>query len=624
MAAALTLDRLNAAAPGEFARLLAGTYEHSPWVVERAAPKRPFATLAQLKRALVEVVADATREEQLALLRAHPELAGKAMSAGTLTAESTNEQGQAGLTQCTPAELAKVRQLNAAYSARFGFPFMLAVRGPRGNGLAKAQIIATFERRLDNHPDFEFAEALRNVHRVAELRLGDRFGVEPTLGNQAWDCAELLARHSDPGYAEHGQLTVTYLTDAHRAAAAQLVRWMNECGFDDVSIDAVGNVVGVYRSESEAGSIKPFPAKGREREGSGHIDHEVVPASSQRLLAGSHFDTVRNAGKYDGRLGIFVPMICVRELHRAGRRLPFAIEVIGFAEEEGQRYKATFLGSGALVGQFDEAWLAQRDADGTTMKEAMRHAGLPATAAAIKALRRDPKHYLGFVEVHVEQGPVLAELGLPLGVVTSINGGVRFAGEVRGMASHAGTTPMASRRDAAAAVAELALYLEKRAGSEPNLVGTMGILEVPNGSTNVIPGRCRFTLDIRATTDNVRDDCTADVLAELHAICERRGVSGSVEETMRAAAAPSAPAWQARWERAVAAAGLPVHRMPSGAGHDAMKLAEAMPQAMLFVRGENAGISHNPLESSTADDMQLAIEAFMHVLDQLAAEAGQR
>ena len=593
----LTLDRLHAAEADEFVALLAGTYEHSPWVVERAEPKRPFATLAQLKRALVEVVSQASRDDQLALLRAHPELAGKAMAAGSLTAESTNEQGRAGLTRCTPAELATVLRLNAAYTAKFGFPFMLAVRGPRGSGLAKAEIIATFERRLDNHPDFEFAEALRNVHRVAELRLDDRFGFVPVLGNQAWDCAELLARHSDPGYAEQGQLTVTYLTDAHRAVAAQLVRWMKECGFDDVGIDAVGNVVGVYRAAS---------------------------ADARTLLTGSHFDTVRNAGKYDGRLGIFVPMICVRELQRAGRRLPFAIEVVAFAEEEGQRYKATFIGSGALVGPFDAAWLDQRDADGITVRDAMRHAGLPATVAAIAALRRDPARYLGFVEVHVEQGPVLAELGLPLGVVTSINGGVRYAGEVRGMASHAGTTPMTSRRDAAAAVAELALYLEKRAGSEPNVVGTMGILEVPNGSTNVVPGRCRFTLDIRATTDAVRDVCVADVLAELHAICERRGVGASVEETMRAAAAPSAPEWQARWERAVAAAGLPVHRMPSGAGHDAMKLAEVMPQAMLFVRGENAGISHNPLESSSADDIQLAVEAFLHVIDELAAETAPR
>jgi N-carbamoyl-L-amino-acid hydrolase len=180
---------------------------------------------------------------------------------------------------------------------------------------------------------------------------------------------------------------------------------------------------------------------------------------------------------------------------------------------------------------------------------------------------------------------------------------------------------MGTRRDAATAVAELALYLEQRAAKVPNLVGTMGILTVPNGSTNVVPGRCQFTLDIRATTNDVRDACAEDTLNELKAICDRRGLSYRIEETMRAAAAPSAPAWQARWERAVESLGLPVFRMPSGAGHDAMKLHEVMPQAMLFVRGENAGISHNPLESSTNDDMQLAIDAFAHVLNELAFAA---
>jgi N-carbamoyl-L-amino-acid hydrolase len=301
--------------------------------------------------------------------------------------------------------------------------------------------------------------------------------------------------------------------------------------------------------------------------------------------------------------------------------LPHGLEVVGFAEEEGQRYKATFLGSGALTGHFNSTWLDQTDADGISMREAMRHAGLPATLPAIGALKRDAERYMGFVEVHIEQGPVLNALDLPLGVVTSINGSVRYLGEVVGMASHAGTTPMDSRRDAATAVAELALFMEHRAAEQPNLVGTMGILTVPNGSTNVVPGRCQFTLDIRATTDAVRDACANDVLAALNLICEKRGLAHTIEQTMSAPAAPSDPAWQARWERAVAAAGLPVFRMPSGAGHDAMKLHEVMPQAMLFVRGLNAGISHNPLESSTNDDIQLAVEAFMHVLDQLAEES---
>lgn len=589
----ITLEQLNSASPAEAAQMLDGLYEHSPWIVQQALTQRPFVSLAALKHAMVRVLAAASVDQQLALICAHPELAGKAMEARTLTAESTNEQNKAGLTQCTPEELAHIRQLNADYLARFGFPFILAVRGPRGTGLSKREIIATFERRLNNPVDFERGESLRNIHRIAEIRLNDKFGFEPTLGNAVWDWHEALAQHSDPGYKEQGQLTVTYLTDAHRACAGDLLARMQACGFDEVSVDAVGNVVGRYDgSETE----------------------------SPVLLTGSHFDTVRNGGKYDGRLGIFVPMACVQQLHAAGKRLPFGIEVVGFAEEEGQRYKATFLGSGALTGHFNPTWLEQQDADGVTMRTAMQQAGLPATLEAINALQRDPAKYLGFVEVHIEQGPVLSELDIPLGVVTSINASVRYLGEVVGMACHAGTTPMDRRRDAAAAVSELALYIEQRAASDGDSVATIGMLQVPNGSINVVPGRCTFSLDLRAPSDEQRNALERDVIAQLQAICDRRGVQHTLEETMRAAAAPSAPAWQARWENAVSALGVPLHRMPSGAGHDAMKLHEVMPQAMLFVRGLNSGISHNPLESTTSDDMDLCVRAFSHLLEQLASE----
>ena len=408
--------------------------------------------------------------------------------------------------------------------------------------------------------------------------------------------SDALARHSDVPLADVPAgalrpLTVTYLTEAHRACAADLVRWMREDGFDEAGIDAVGNVVGILRG---------------------------TDASARRLLTGSHYDTVRNAGRYDGRLGIFVPMACVRELVRQGRRLPFDLEVVGFAEEEGQRFAATFIGSGALVGQFDPAWLALRDAGGVTMDEALRAAGHD--PAAVPALRRDPARYLGFIEVHIEQGPVLSTAGLPLGVVTAINGSVRFVGEMTGLACHAGTTPMGQRRDAATGVAELALYVERRAAQVPSLVGTVGQMQVPDGSINVVPGRCRFSLDLRAPSDALRDALAADVLAELGAIAGRRGLLYTLQETMRAGAAPSDPALQRRWERAVAAAGVPVFHLPSGAGHDAMKLHEAMPQAMLFMRGDNDGISHNPLEAINAADTQLAVEAFLHVLVQLAEE----
>ncbi|QVQ24156.1 hydantoinase/carbamoylase family amidase [Achromobacter deleyi] len=565
-----TLARLNTATSAEAESLLGDLYPHSTWVAAQAVQSRPFRSIADLRQRLRQTVDGASPDARLALVRAQPQLAQ--------------------LPGSRPEETDRLAQFNADYTTRFGFPPIAAPRGARGTELNGAELLDDLARRLDNPPEAELEEALRHLHRIAELRLHEQFG-EPALGNDIWDWQERLSAHSDPGYAEKGQLTVTYLTDAHRACAQRISHWMRECGFDEVAIDAVGNVVGRYRA-----------------------DRPGAPT----LMTGSHYDTVRNGGKYDGRLGIFVPMACVRELHRQGRRLPFDLEVIGFAEEEGQRYRAAFLGSGALIGDFKPEWLDQKDAGGITMREAMVHAGL--CIDDIPKLRRDPARYLGFIEVHIEQGPVLYELGLPLGIVTSINGSVRYQAQIFGMASHAGTTPMDRRRDAAVAAAELALFVERRAALDADSVGTIGMLEVPSGSINVVPGECRFSLDLRAPSDPQRDALVNDVLAELAAICQRRGLRYALEETMRVAAAPSDPAWQQRWERAVEALGVPVYRMPSGAGHDAMKLHEVMPQAMLFVRGQNAGISHNPRESTTSDDIQLAALAMQGLLDALANE----
>jgi N-carbamoyl-L-amino-acid hydrolase len=588
---ALALQQLNSASVQEAAQMLDGLYEHSPWITEAALAQRPFLSLADLKFKMVQVLEAAGEAPQLALIRAHPELAGKAMLSKTLTAESTVEQGKAGLTQCNAEEFAKIQKLNADYNAKFGFPFILAVRGLRGTGLNKQQIIDTFERRLSGHPRFELQECLRNIHRIVEIRLDDKFGTELLQGDMIWDWHEALAVHTDLGYAEKNQLTVTYLTEAHQACAAEIKARMLACGFDEVNIDAVGNVVGRYLSSSP---------------------------NAKTLLTGSHYDTVRNGGKYDGRLGIFVPIACVQELSRQGKRLPFHFEVVAFAEEEGQRFNATFLGSGALIGQFDARWLEQKDADGITLREAMLQAGL--NIDDIPKLQRKPTDYLGFVEVHIEQGPVLNELNLPLGVVTSINGSVRYAVQVAGTACHAGTTPMNRRQDAAATVAEVILAAEKRALQDGNSVATVGQLTVPNGSTNVVPGRCHFTLDMRAPTDAQRDAMVTDILTTLKEVSERRQVSTTLTETMRAAAAPSAPLWQARWEKALQTMGVPLHHMTSGAGHDAMKLHEVMPQAMLFVRGQNSGISHNPLESTTSHDIQLAYEALLNLLTQMPTD----
>ena len=309
----------------------------------------------------------------------------------------------------------------------------------------------------------------------------------------AW--SEKLAQFSEPAWAEKDQLTCTYLTPAHIQTGAQIEALMIASGFDEVSIDAVGNVVGIYLASDRA-------------------------SCTQTLLTGSHYDTVRNGGKYDGRLGILVPVACVADLVRQQRRLPFNIEVIGFAEEEGQRFRATFLAAGAVTGTFDPAWLEQTDTDGITMRQAMLDARLPGTMEAIEAIKRDPSRYAGFVEVHIEQGPVLCEGGLPLGVVTSINAGIRGTCSITGLAAHAGTTPMTMRSDALLAGAEISLMAEKRALADGDSVATVGQMQVPGGSINVIPGQCLFTLDMRAPQDAQR------------AYIEQLERSGLVEEWM--------------------------------------------------------------------------------------------
>ena len=583
-----TMQWLNHANQTEAMDWLHGIYEHSPWVGQAALQHKPFRSLAHLKWALANSVTHATHAQQLALVKAHPVLAAKPASG--LTAESQQEQQLAGLWQSTPAQAKELKQLNDNYVKHFGWPFIIAVRGPRGLGLSPDAILAELRRRMSHSPAIEFHECLRQIHRIAETRLNEKCQRQPQLGGEVWDWHEWLEQFSDPGFGELGQLSVSYLTPAHVSCANTLRLGMLACGFDEVDIDGVGNVVGRYHPET---------------------------LNAPYLLTGSHYDTVRNGGKYDGRLGIFVPMACVRELARTGKRLRIGLEVVAFAEEEGQRYKATFLASSALTGEFDPRWLEQQDAQGVRMKDAMQQAGH--RVADIGRIRRDPSQYLGFVEVHIEQGPVLHHMHLPLGIVTSINGSVRYVVKITGTASHAGTSPMNQRQDAVAAFAQWAVYAEQRARQDGDSVATVGMLNVPQGSINVVPGACHFSLDMRAPNDAQRDALAHDILQCLRDICSERGVQCEWEETVRAAAAPSDAGLQSRWEQAVAGLGLPIHRMPSGAGHDAMKMHQMMPQAMLFVRGENQGISHNPLECTTADDIQLSINAlasFIHHMSQ--------
>jgi hydantoinase/carbamoylase family amidase len=390
-----------------------------------------------------------------------------------------------------------------------------------------------------------------------------------------------LGRHSDS--PDH--YTRTAFTPAHAAASGRIAAWMREAGME-VRVDAIGNVIGRYAA------------------GAGGRDKDI--------LFGSHFDSVRNGGKYDGVLGILVPIACVAQLHRHGERLAHAIEVIAFSDEEGARFQTSFLSSRALIGRFDASVLGRRDADGVTLADAMRAAGLD--PARIGEARIDPARVAAYVEIHIEQGPVLLHEGLALGIVTTIAGGTRHLVRVHGEAGHAGTVPMPMRHDALAAAAEMVLEVERRCSAAGALVGTVGILKVKDGTGNVIPGEVEFTVDIRSSEDPVREAAEREVFAAFEAIAQRRGVTVEKTKTHGVHAVPCSPWLQDRLAASVERLGVKPRRLPSGAGHDAMILAEVCDVGMLFVRCGAGGVSHNPAETVSAADCGLAVEAMLDFL----------
>jgi len=389
-------------------------------------------------------------------------------------------------------------------------------------------------------------------------------------------------------YSEvEGQLTRRFLTPAHEAALGALSGWMLEAGMS-VRRDAAANLIGRYEGETPG---------------------------AKALIIGSHIDSVRNGGRYDGPLGIMLGVDVVEALNRAGRRLPFAVEVVAFGDEEGSRFPASMSCSRAVAGTLDESALDMKDADGVSVAQALKaFGGDPKTIAS--AARR-PEDVLAFLEAHIEQGPVLEAEGLALGVVTAIAAQKRLMVRIEGTAGHAGTTPMNLRKDPGPAAAEAILALERicRAGTD-GLVGTVGRMTALPGAFNVIPGAIEYSMDIRAETSATRDEAVMTIGAEIHAIAAKRGLSASVTLMQALAESPCDPSLMDLLEQALRELSLPLRRLPSGAGHDAMVMADLAPVAMLFIRCEG-GISHNPAEAVTQADCALAAQAMLHFIDKL-------
>ena len=381
---------------------------------------------------------------------------------------------------------------------------------------------------------------------------------------------------------EEGRLTRRFATPALWQAGETVRTWMEAVGME-VRRDAIGNLIG--------------------RLGGGE---------RRTLLIGSHLDTVRDAGRYDGVLGVLVAIGCLERLRDQGRSLPYAVEVLAFADEEGVRYGTGYLGSSVVAGRFDSADLERRDSGGVTLSEAVRAFG--GDPDGLAGARREPADLIGYYEVHIEQGPVLEGDGVPLGVVTAIagqtGGRIVFAGE----AGHAGTVPMALRRDALGAAAEFVTAVEVVARERDGVVATVGSVEVEPGVRNVIPGRVVLSLDVRHASDPVRESVLARLRELAGAIAEARGVEFEWQVGNGTRAVDTSAALAEKVAEAVAASGHPVVRLASGAGHDAVMLSTIAPIAMLFVRCAG-GVSHNPAESVTVEDVAAAIEATTRFLE---------
>ena len=386
-------------------------------------------------------------------------------------------------------------------------------------------------------------------------------------------------------------LARVFLSPEHRIAADLILSWMRGAGMT-ARLDAIGNVCGRYEGERPG-----------------------LPC----LMLGSHYDTVRDAGKWDGPLGVITAISCVADLNRRGKRLPFAIEITGFADEEGVRFASTLLGSRAVAGTFVESVLGGKDRAGITMREAMIAFGLDPDH--VGAAARAPGELLAYVELHIEQGPVLEAKSLPVGVVTAIAGATRLAASLTGMAGHAGTVPMALRKDALTGAAECIVAIEELCRTDPDgLVGTVGYINAMPGATNVIPGKVSFTMDIRAPTDTHRRKAVADIVRRIESIAKTRSLALQVDITHENRTVPCAPWLKAQVADAVAAEGYPVFELPSGAGHDGMAMIDIADVAMIFVRCRG-GISHHPDEHVDLVDADAGARVLLRLIENFKPKA---
>jgi N-carbamoyl-L-amino-acid hydrolase len=572
-------DALNSLPHADAVKFLSGLYEHSDWIVDQALSERPFTTVVALENALKLAVDQATIDQQMALICAHPPLTGKAKIDPSLAADSQSEQSLVGLDRCTPEQFVMLNELNKAYTHKFGWPFILAVKGPRGTGLARQAIIDILSQRIQCSAILERQECLGQIHRIAQLRLHERLGIEPSRGRRVQRDCESLTLHSKT----LEQSVEPFLSGAGRAYSQHLCELLLDAGFDSVHIDASGNVIGRYHSDQNAG---PY------------------------LLTSRCYNATKAGDAHDGHLGITVPVEVVRGLKKKGLRLNLGLEVIALFETHGVRFSPENQELSGLEGTFQPSGLCPKNVQGLSVLHASKVAERKRESVTVSTPERDPADYLGFVEVRVEQGSVLKDRGLALGLESLETAQLRLRVRLSGQCSQSDSDHTQPRQNLASAAAEIMRSVDALTRNRPYCAVTVSEFSVPDNSTKPFDGQCVFLLDLEAASPVACNSLAKDVTAALDSVCKKWGVRYEAPEVMDAPTAPSAAMFRSAWSKVTSQLGLDALHLATEPSHSTLNMNVRLPQAAIVLRRESHGISNDPLDSITTEDLDLAVFAF--------------
>jgi len=586
-------DALNSLPHADAVKFLSGLYEHSDWIVDQALSERPFTTIVALESALKLAVDQASINQKLALICAHPPLTGKAKIDPSLAADSQSEQSLVGLDRCSPEQFVMLNELNQAYTLKFGWPFILAVKGPRGNGLSRQAIIDTLRQRIQNSALLERQECLGQIHRIAQLRLRERLGIEPSRGRRVQrDCESLTRSRKSPD-----QSVDTRVSGADQARSQYLCELFLDAGFDSAHIDARGNAIGRYHPAHGAG---PY------------------------LLTGSSHETANGEDAHEGYLGVTVPIEVVRGLKKKGLRLNLGLEVVALSEANGVPVFNEYLDLLEPAAMIRASALCTTDVQGIGVHQMLSEIDREGDGFVVHAIRRDPSDYWGFVGVRVEQGSVLKDRGLALGLESLKTAQLRLRVRLSGRSCQSDTNPMDLSPQMASATAAIVSAIGALAKDRPHCAIAVSELFMPEDPIDRLSAQCTLLLDVQAASEATCAALAKDVMVGLESVCKEWGLEPEAIESLQAPTALGAVVFRSAWSKVTSQLGLEALYLPIESRPSAQKMNFRLPQAFLVLRRESHRTSNDPLDSITSEDLDLAVFAFEKLCFELQPIASAR